>query len=61
MQPCNAGCLRHLQHAPRRALRARAGRGDPGQGNVVGGCIRGPRTKTSYAGWFLGKPAIQSS
>jgi hypothetical protein len=23
--------------------------------------IRGPRTKTSYASWFLGKPAVQSS
>ena len=27
----------------------------------TGGCIRGPRTKTSYASWFLGKPAVQSS
>jgi hypothetical protein len=26
-------------------------------GHVVGGCIRGPRTKTSYSSWFLGKPA----
>jgi hypothetical protein len=29
-----------------------------GHGDVVGGCIRGPRTKTSYASWFLGKPAV---
>jgi hypothetical protein len=27
----------------------------------TGGRIRGPRTKTSYASWFLGKPALQSS
>jgi hypothetical protein len=33
----------------------------PRHGGVVGGCIRGPRTKTSYASWFLGKPAVQSS
>ena len=30
-------------------------------GGVVGGCIRDPRTKTSYASWFFGKLAVQSS
>ena len=28
---------------------------------VVGGRIRDPRTKTSYASWFFGKLAVQSS
>jgi hypothetical protein len=30
---------------------------------VVDGCIlvRGPRSKTSYAGWFFGKLAVQSA
>jgi hypothetical protein len=31
-------------------------------GDVVGGCIRDPRTKTSYAScFFFGKLAVQSS
>ena len=29
-------------------------------GGVVDGCIRVPRTKTSYASWFFGKLAVQS-
>ena len=32
-----------------------------GREEVVGGCIRDPRTKTSYASWFFGKLAVQSS
>jgi hypothetical protein len=32
-----------------------------GGGGVVGGCIRDPRTKTSYASWLFGKLAVQSS
>jgi hypothetical protein len=28
---------------------------------VVDACIRGPRSKTSYAGWFFGKLAVQRS
>ena len=35
--------------------------GAPRARGSSGGCIRGPRTKTSYASWFLGKPAVQSS
>jgi hypothetical protein len=61
--PCQqAACARRasLFH-----LRARGGKSQIGggrrHGEVLGGCIRGPRTKTSYASWFLGKPALQSS
>ena len=46
---------------PSAAARGARARRTAGHGDVISGCIRGPRTKTPYAGWFLGKPAVQSS